>query len=66
MSDCQHEVQVLSFVNGDRSANIVTDGERTKSFEWECSRDHATLNKAIAYLESRGYRILPDVFYSNN
>ena len=66
MSNVQHEVQVLSFIKGIHQATIVTDGERTKSFELECALDHPSLHKAIAYLESHGYSIIPDAFYHNN
>ena len=66
MSNSQHEVQVLSFINGIHQATIVTDGERTKSFELECALDHPSLHKAIAYLESHGYKIVTDEFYHNN
>ena len=52
-----HPVEVLTFRKGIRCATIVTDGERTKSFEWEHSQDHASLHQAIAYLESQGYEI---------
>lgn len=54
----QHRpVEVLTFRKGIRCATIVTDGERTKSFEWEHSQDHSSLHQAIAYLESQGYEI---------
>lgn len=53
----QHPVAVLMFRKDIRCATIVTDGERTKSFEWERSQDHASLHQAIAYLESQGYEI---------
>lgn len=56
------QVEVLSFVNGDNLATIVTDGDRHKSFEMECSRDHPTLSHAIAYLEAKGFRVLTDKF----
>ena len=52
-----HPVEVLTFRKGIRCATIVTDGERTKSFEWEHSQDHESLHQAIAYLESQGYEI---------
>lgn len=60
MSNYQNQVEVISFVRGGQSANIVTDGERTKSFEWEYARDHSSLKQAIAYLEAKGYQILTD------
>lgn len=62
MKQYSNQTEVLSFVNGGNQANVVTDGERHKSYEWECVRDHATLKKAIAYLESKGYRLVPDVW----
>lgn len=57
MNKQENRVEILEFQNGIRRATVVTDGTRTKSFENEGSKDHATLNRAIAYLESRGYRI---------
>lgn len=62
MTDSPHTVEVLSFQDGIRMATIVTDGIRHKSFEFEHSQDHPTLAKAIAFLETRGYRIVPDAF----
>lgn len=56
------KVEVLSFMKGSTPATIVTDGERHKSFEFEASKDHATLTRAIAYLEAKGYSIVPDAF----
>lgn len=64
MSDCQHEVEVLSFRNGDNLATIATDGTRHVSQEFELSKEHATLSKAISYLEAKGYGILMDGFES--
>lgn len=52
-----HPVEVLTFRKGIRAATVVTDGIRTKSFEWEHSRDHDNLKQAIAYLEAQGYSI---------
>lgn len=52
-----HPVEVLTFRKGIRAATVVTDGIRTKSFEWEHSQDHDNLKQAIAYLESQGYTI---------
>ena len=51
------EVEVLSFMKDNQLATIVTDGERFKSFEIEVNKDHESLARAIAYLESRGYSI---------
>lgn len=64
MTTINRQVEVLSFVNGDNLATIVTDGERHKSFEMECARNHTTLAKAIAYLEAKGFRVLTDKFDS--
>lgn len=66
MSRIQNEVQVLSFVRGENQATVVTDGERHKSFEFECNLDHPSLHRAIAYLECKGYSIVPDAFWTNN
>lgn len=64
MSREQHPVEVLTFQDGIRQATIVTDGARHKSFEFEHAQDHPTLSKAIAYLETKGYKIVPDAFNS--
>lgn len=62
MKKIPNEVEVLSFMNGSVPATIVTDGERHKSFEYEASKDHASLTRAIAYLEAKGYIIVTDAF----
>lgn len=64
MSRIQNEVEVLSFRNGDNLATIATDGTRHVSQEFELSKEHATLSKAISYLEAKGYGILIDGFQS--
>ena len=56
------DVEVLTFMKGDEFATVVTDGSRHRSFEWEDSREHDSLKSAIAFLESRGYHIVPDKF----
>ena len=56
--------EVLSFVKGDNLATIATNGEMHVSQEFECIKEHATLAKAIAYLEIKGYRIDPSNFQS--
>lgn len=56
------DVEVLTFMKGDEFATVVTDGSRHRSFEWEDSREHNSLKSAIAYLESRGFHIVPDKF----
>lgn len=55
-----HQVEVLTFHNGTKYATVVTDGDHTRSFEYDCQKDHETLKKGIAYLESIGYQILND------
>lgn len=55
-----HPVEVLTFYNGTKYATVVTDGNHTRSFEYECQKDHVSLKKGIAYLESNGYEILND------
>lgn len=64
MSRIQNEVEVLSFRNGDNLATIATDGKRHVSQEFELTKEHATLSKAISYLEAKGYGILIDGFQS--
>lgn len=56
------QTEVLTFRNGDRLATVVTDGRTVKTYEWESSMQHASLNKAIAYLEARGYTIEVEQF----
>lgn len=56
------QVEVLMFQGHGHFASIVTDGEQTRSFEWESVKSHDTLKHAIGYLESRGYSIIPDRF----
>lgn len=60
----EHLVEVLSFRMGDNLATIATDGKRHVSQELELSKEHATLSKAISYLEAKGYGILMDGFES--
>lgn len=55
-------MEVLSFRRGDNLATIATDGRRHVSQEIELCREHGTLRKAIAYLESKGYEIQPEGF----
>lgn len=57
MENKQYAVEVLSFRKDDQLATIVTDGVKFKSFEFEVNKDHESLARAIAYLESRGYSI---------
>ena len=64
MRTVEHPVEVLSFRNGDNLATIATDGTRNVSQELELSKEHATLSKAISYLEDKGYGILMDGFES--
>lgn len=64
MRTVEHPVEVLSFRHGDNLATIATDGTRHVSQELELSKDHATLAKAISYLEAKGYCILIDGFES--
>lgn len=57
MSEKKNELEVLTFQKGFRYATVVTDGTRTKSFEYDRANDHASVKKAIAFLEARGYQI---------
>lgn len=56
--------EVLTFSKGDNLATIATDGERHVTEEIRLCKEHATLSKAISYLEAKGYRILIDEFES--
>lgn len=58
----EHEVAVLTFRKGDKCATIVTDDVLTRSYEAEGCRSHDTLKQAIAYLESKEYKIITDKF----
>lgn len=64
MSKQTYPCEVLSFINGDNLATIATNGFRHVSQEIELVKEHASLSKAIAYLEAKGYRIEPDNFKS--
>lgn len=57
MDNRQYAVEVISFMKDDQLATIVTDGVKFKSFEYEVNKDHDSLARAIAYLESRGYSV---------
>lgn len=57
----KNEVEVLVFaLDSQQVATVVTDGQRTKSFEYGGAREHRSLTSAIAYLESRGYHIMTE------
>lgn len=60
MRNSKNQSEIISFVRGGQSAYIVTNGKRTKSFEWQHVQDHSSLKMAIAYLESKGYQIITD------
>lgn len=54
------QIEVLTFVRrGTEYATVVTDDERTKSFELKANivKDHVSLSRAIAYLEAHGYTV---------
>lgn len=57
MTKENHATVVLSFTHGDNTATIATDGNRHVAQEFELITEHATLSKAIAYLEAKGYDI---------
>lgn len=52
-----YPVEVISFTRGDNLATIATNGMRHVSQEFEVVKEHPTLNRAIAYLEGKGYVI---------
>lgn len=64
MKNETHPIEILSFRNRDNLATIITDGTRNVSQEFELCKEHATLSKAISYLEAKGYGILMDGFES--
>lgn len=64
MNEREHQVEVLSFRNGDSRATIATDGVRHVSQVNETAREHATLRAAISYLCSQGFVIDPSNFRS--
>lgn len=53
---------ILVFQNGDKQATIVTDDVVTRTYEAEGCRSHDSLKAAIAYLESKQYKIITDQF----
>lgn len=56
------ELAILHFLKGDKYATIITDDVVTRSYESEGCRSHESLQKAIAYLESKQYHIITDKF----
>ena len=64
MSKNDHLVEVLSFVNGDITATIATDGKRHVSQIIAQAKEHRTLSAAISYLEAQGFSIEPSNFRS--
>lgn len=56
------EVAVIAFRKGDEWATVVTDGDQTRSFTWQECRKHEDMQRAICFLESRGYEVMTDVF----
>lgn len=59
-----YPVEVLSFTRGDNLATIATNGIMHVSQEFECVKQHISLKTAIAYLESKGYKIDTSNFQS--
>lgn len=57
-----NETEVLVFSKGDQIATIVTDGTTHKTYEFEHSKSHGSLNMAISYLEAMGYSIEVEKF----
>lgn len=60
-AETERRVELLFFMKGDREATIATDGLRSVTQEnmatGPLTKDFATLPRAIAYLEARGYSI---------
>lgn len=50
-------VEVLHFRRGDNAASIATSGSRHVSQEYMVIKEHKSLEKAISYLEAKGYNI---------
>lgn len=48
------------------TAHAVTNGKQVRSYMERDCRSHESLTKAISYLESRGFQIVPDAFWSHN
>lgn len=59
-----YPAEVLSFVRGDNLATIASNGQRHVSQEFELVKEHASLTRAIAYLEAKGYEIDTSNFQS--
>lgn len=62
MTEGNNLTEVLTFRAGDSLATIVTDGQSVRTYEWEHTAEHASLSRAIAYLEGKGYSIETDNF----
>lgn len=58
------KVEVLSFRRGDNQATIATNGTMHVSQEYELTKEHSSLSRAIAYLEAKGYSIDTSNFQS--
>lgn len=53
----------LTFARADDSyAFVVTDGLHVRTYEASECKKHKTLDRAICYLETQGYKILIDIF----
>lgn len=57
MKQSFESVEVLTFTRGDNRATIATNGKRHVSEECAVIKEHASLSRAISYLECKGYVI---------
>lgn len=55
-------IETLTFRKGDKQAFVVTDGLHYATYERDERKWHRKLSTAIAYLESRGYTIIVDLW----
>lgn len=60
----EHPCMVLTMRIRDNIATVATDGVRHLTQANGLVKEHTTIMKAIAYLESKGYCIDNDNFYS--
>lgn len=54
------ELAVINFRKGDELAQVISNGESTRSYEIDDVKRHRSILKAIAYLEAKGYNVSPD------
>lgn len=57
----EQSIEVLTFMRGDETATVATNGALHAVYTRTYTRKYTTLHAAIAHLESRGYSIRTDI-----